>query len=435
MIQNIIKAIEARSDLKAWSVEHIKAKGGQQYDLSKRTEAIRSVETERYVVNLLRETNGPDGDPSCGTGSTTILPSGEIEDALNDAALTAGLVHNEPYHFPESAPIPDVPLSDDQVHGNPAKTAEDILGTLKASAAKYSSIRLTASECFVDEVTTRLVNSRGIDATQIRTDFHLEFVFIAGEGDEEVETFVMLDRRRAADLDVEGEVARRAQYASDLLIAGSAPEYSGPVIVQGGTLGTVVNSSVIKVLSQAESKYTEVTPWEIREPIFRIEVKGDPLNIWANRQLAYGSNSNRFDREGIPSQRVELIRNNKLVTFTASQRFSEYLGIPATGEFGDIEVGAGSKPASDLLEAPHVEVVEFSWFNPDAITGDFACEIRLGYIVEGKKRSPFKGGMLVGNLLDGFATMNWSAETDFYGDYLGPTTALFHDLKVAKGGG
>lgn len=85
------------------------------------------------------------------------------------------------------------------------------------------------------------------------------------------------------------------------------------------------------------------------------------------------------------------------------------------------------------MEVPHVEIVEFSWFNPDTITADFSCEIRLGYVVEGKKRTPFKGGLLVGNLLDALANANWSSETDFYGDYLGPTTARCNELTVASG--
>ena len=38
--------------------------------------------------------------------------------------------------------------------------------------------------------------------------------------------------------------------------------------------------------------------------------------------------------------------------------------------------------------------------------------------------------MLVGNLLDALADMRWSKETGFYGNYLGPKTALFNNLKV-----
>ena len=159
--------------------------------------------------------------------------------------------------------------------------------------------------------------------------------------------------------------------------------------------------------------------------------EGDPLTVWANRQLPYGVGANRFDAEGIPSHRLLLIKDNVLQAFSAGQRYAEYLGIPATGDFGAIEVAAGSRPAAELLGDPHVEVAAFSWFNPDTITGDFACEIRLGYVVEDGKRTPFKGGQLIGNYLQALASARWSEETGYYGAYQGPTTVRFDNLTVA----
>lgn len=431
MLEAIIQDLNARTDLKAWSVQHILTTGAQQYDLQASTEAVRSVEADRYIVNVLRETTDSDDNPGCGSGNVTLLKDGDISKTLDEAAFMAGLVHNDPYHFPEPAPIPDVALSDDQLQADPIGAVKEILSKLKDAAAKDARVRLTAAECFGEERTTHLVNSRGIDATQVATSLHLEWVLIAGEGDDEVESFVEYNRRRAADLNLEPELARRMQYTADLLVAELPTNYSGPVVIQGTTLATVMTTMLLKILSSAERKYTGEAPWEIGGSIFRNEVKGDALNIWANRQLPYGMNSNRFDTEGIPAQRVELIRDNELQTFTASNRYAEYLGIPATGAFGDIELSPGNTPIEELVGEPHVEVSEFSWFNPDPLTGDFACEIRLGYVVDGEERKPFKGGILVGNLLDALADVHWSSEPSFLGSYLGPTAARFNNLTVA----
>ena len=141
--------------------------------------------------------------------------------------------------------------------------------------------------------------------------------------------------------------------------------------------------------------------------------------------------SSAFDNEGTPGQRIALIQDNKLESYIADQRFSHYLDIPVTGSFGNLEVQAGNTPGADLQADPHVEIAEYSWFNPNPITGDFACEIRLGYIVDGSERTPFKGGMLVGNLLDALADVKWSSETGFYGNYQGPRSARFNNLKIA----
>jgi PmbA protein len=146
--------------------------------------------------------------------------------------------------------------------------------------------------------------------------------------------------------------------------------------------------------------------------------------------MPFGSNSNRFDEEGLPAQRLALIHANELVAFAASQRYADYLHLPATGAFGGVELPPGQAPSSALLAEPYVEIIQFSWFNPDLITGDFATEIRLGYLVQDGVRKPFRGGQLVGNYLDALADVRWSAETDFFGNYLGPRMARFSELKI-----
>jgi predicted Zn-dependent protease len=438
MLQAIIESLRSRSELKSWSVRHIKTESAQQYDLRDATESKRSVENERYIVEVLRETTDADGSKKCGASSVTILPGGDIASALDSVALMAGLVRNEPYDIPEPAPLPEVNFADKQLTTDPSKAAEGILAQLKEVASDSPHVRLTAAECFAEIDTTHLVNSRGIDATQVGTDVQMEWVFIAGEGEDEVEAFAMIERRRVSDLNLGVEVARRMQQAADILNATAPPSYSGPVIVRGETLAEMLGFNVlapnmIASLSSASRKYSGESQWDIGKSVFRGDVKGDPLNLWANRQLAYGTNSNQFDSEGIPAGRIELIRNNELVTFWARKRFADYLDIPATGDFGNIEIAPGSTPADDLASGPHVEIAEFSWFNPNNITGDFSCEIRLGYVVDGEKRTPFKGGMLVGNLLDALADVHWSSETGFYGNYLGPRMARFNDLTVAGG--
>lgn len=436
MLQAIIKSLRARSDLKGWSVRHIKTVGAQQYDLSDSTESKRNIENERYVVEVMRETADPDGTEKCGTSSVTILPGGDIPGALDNVALMAGLVRNQPYDLPEPAALPDVSMADEKLHADPAAAAGGILSRLKEVASDNPHVRLTAAECFTEIHTTHLINSRGIDVTQVGTDVQMEWVIIAGEGENEVEAFATMERRRVSDLNLDIEVAHRVQQAADILNAGPPPSYRGPVVVRGSTLGEMfafhpMAPNVIGTLSAASTKYAGETQWDIGKSVFRGEVKGDPLNVWANRQLPYGIYSNQFDVEGLPAQRVELIRNNELVTFWARQRFAQYLDLPATGDFGNIEFAPGSTPAEKLLAEPHVEIVEFSWFNPNAISGDFSCEIRLGYVVDGEVRTPFKGGMLVGNLLDALADVRWSSETGFYGNYSGPTTARFNELTVA----
>jgi len=436
MIGKIRKAIEKNSAIKAWIIRQESIQSSQQYELKDHAEAIRDVKNELFTVDVLCDSRDKDGKLSSGLGTVSILPGGEIQSALEKAVLTAQLVRNEPYDFADPAPIPELELADPVFQKDPEGEINRILAALKQTSDLYPHVRLTAAECFGEEKNTRLISSKGMDARQTTTDIYLQWVFIGGEGNDEVETFAEIQRRRISDLNLEEEASLRAQYTSDLLQAGKPENYTGPVVVQGGTLavmvaGDVLGGSLLQALSNGGLKYSGETPWEIGKSIFRGEVKGDDFTAWANRQLAYGVPSSAFDNEGIPAQRVPLISDNKLTSFTADQRFAHYLDMEPTGSFGSLELPPGETSTLDLLSGSYIEIAEFSWFNPNRMTGDFACEIRLGYLVENGKKKPFKGGMLVGNLLDALADVSWSRETGFYGNYLGPRGARFNALQVA----
>ncbi|HJZ47195.1 MAG TPA: metallopeptidase TldD-related protein [Roseiflexaceae bacterium] len=433
MLERIVAALQARADLAGWSAREIRSRQVQLYAVPNAIEARRAAMSERYVIQILRQTGGSDGSARCGDGSATLLPGDDIEAAIDTAALTAGLVQNQPYGLPEPGALPDVPLADPQIQSNAGQVLDQLHMRLRAAVLAQPHVQLTAAELYAEEQTIHFRNSRGLEATQIGTAIDLEWVLLCRDGAREAESFVELRRRRLEDIDVEAEVASRARHAADLLRAGAPPDYLGAVVLRGATLATFLNGGVIQTLASAATKFAKLSRWEVGEPVFHGQADGDPLTVFANRRLPFGNHAGRFDNEGQPAQRVELIRYSQLAAFTANQRYAEYLGIPATGDFGDIELPAGITPAVTLLDEPHVEVVDFSWFTPDEITGDFSSEIRLGYLVEGDRRTPFKGGALVGNVLDALANARWSAETGFFGDYQGPHIARFAGLRVAGG--
>jgi PmbA protein len=438
MLDDIIKALRGRRDIQAWTVRHVITRGAQNYAVPSGIESQRAVSSERYIVDVLRETQAADGAPSVGRGNATLLPGDDIAAAVETAAVIASLIHNPPYSFPEPADFPDVPLADTEFQADPLACLARTYAQLKAAADQFPAVRMTASECFGEEKTEHLCNSKGIDVSQVGTHIHAEAVLIAGAGDREVESFLDLNRRRVADLNLDETVGFNARSLVDLLNAGPTPNFSGPVVLRDEALATFMAGDgllggVLQQLGSAASKFNKYTTWEIGQSVFRKDVLGDPLTVWANRQLPYGTSAERFDEDGLPAGRVALILDNKLVAFSATQQYAEYLKVPATGKFGIVELPAGHSSAASLLNGKHVEVVRFSWFNPDSITGEFATEIRFGYLVDGDKRVPFRGGLLVGNWIDALGDVRWSAETGFYGNYQGPTTARFNHMKVAGG--
>jgi predicted Zn-dependent protease len=436
MIELIAEALKKRDNLAGWAVRHIRTHEAQMYAVPQGIESQRLVDNEKYLIDVLRNTSASDGSPAIGSGDASLLPGEDIDGAIDQATLMAGLVANPVYGLPDPAPVPNVPLRDPALEEDPTGVMRDVMGAMRAAAAKQPGVRLTAAECFGEVRETHLVNSRGLHVEQWATQIDLEFVLHCQKNGRESEIFDEMTRRRVSDLNLEAALESRARYALDSLEADSAVSWNGPVVLRNEALavfmaGDTLSGGVINALSSAASKYAKLSSWEVGKPVFRGEVKGDPLTVWANRAMPFGTASNCFDAEGLPARRLELIHENELVRFIASQRYADYLKIPATGAFGNMELPPGRTPAATLLADPHVEVIQFSWFNPDEITGDFATEIRLGYLVENGIRKPFRGGQLVGNYMDALADVRWSSETGFFGGYLGPQTARFAQLKIA----
>lgn len=435
MLDKIISALNARKDLAGWTVRHISNRGAQVYLVPSGIEAEREVSDEKYRIDVLCATKSADGSPAMGSGPATLLPGGDVSAAIEEAALVASLVANPPYSLPGPKQPPEVPLVDRVIKEDAATVCVDTMNQIQ-QVARYDDVRLTSAECFAETETVHVVNSRGIDAQQEGTRIEIEFILQSRKGEMNSEMIGVKTRRRASDLDLNSEISSRAQYTRDLLDPAPPPSWEGAVVLRGETLATFLGGdelavSTIGTLGSGASKYAKVSAWEMGKSIFHGDVRGDPFTFWGNRIIPFGNRSDVFDAEGIPAQRVKIVGDNVLKTFACSQKYADYLNIPATGELGNIEVSAGHTPAQGLLAESYVEVVMFSWFHPDAISGDFASEIRLGYLVENGKAKPFKGGQLIGNVIDGLADVRWSGETGFYGNYLGPHTARFSNFKVA----
>jgi PmbA protein len=383
MLDQIVSALKGRSDLVGWTVRHLRSHGAQVYAVPKGIESERLVNVERYQIEVLRQTTDPTGKEAVGSGDATLLPGGDMQAAIDQAVLMAGLVANPVHSLPAPAPLPDVLLVDPDLRKDPSAVTRNMMEQIRAAAAKHSDVHLTGAECFGEIHTTHLVNSRGVDAEQESTHIQVEFVLHSQRGESDVETFTEMTRRCVGDLHLEEQVEQRARHTLDQFETIAPPSWLGPVVLRNGVLaqfvaGDTLHGGVLQSLGSAASKYAKISPWEIGKSIFRGDVKGDSLTVWANRCMPFGSNSNRFDEEGLPAQRLALIHANELVAFAASQRYADYLHLPATGAFGGVELPPGQAPSSALLAEPYVEIIQFSWFNPDLITGDFATEIRLG---------------------------------------------------------
>ncbi len=279
MLDKIAKALTARKELVGWSVRHILNRQAQVYLVGKKMESQRTVLDERYRIEVFRETTAPDGSQGMGVGDVSMLPDDDIHAAIEKASLVAGLVCNPMHTIPAPAPLPDVPVLDDEIKKDALGTLKQVAQEMLDAGAMQGEVRLTSAEGFAELNAIHHLNSRGLDVQDELSNVNVEFVLQYKKGDEEVETFREYGRRRAMDLNIQAEVEQNAQLTRDLMRAGSPPNWEGPVVLRDNALvvfvgGDHLTPGVLQSKGSASQKFAKVSELEIGKSVFRGRSEG-----------------------------------------------------------------------------------------------------------------------------------------------------------------
>ena len=440
MLDQIVRALREQDGVHDWLVRHVQKKSTQHYVIGPRPENRRKVTSERAMVTIMNDHHPAQESHGLERGEAEIalLPTDleRLQQRLGQAVYMASLTDNPLYGLPDRSEYPAVDLVDPQMRDRPREVAARMIRELTERLATEEDVRLSSAEVFIEESSIAMENSRGARGRRVQTELLLDVVLLASHSGEEMESHAAFTRRRVADPNVPALVRRHAQYARDALVAGTPRTGSFPVIVTDDALAELLMSSGYSPLvlcSAAQLKYERISSWEVGQSILAQDQTGDPFTVHSNALLPFGTRSGSFDAEGLPGQRVLIIDNGLLSRFWAPQRYAEYLGIPATGTFGNMEIAAGSVPLGSLFDGkgPLYHIVAFSAMEPDPHTGDFVGEIRLGYEISEGRKHPVRGGSISGNLFEVLAAARLSQETVFLGDYLGPRAMRFAQVTVA----
>jgi predicted Zn-dependent protease len=449
MLEQLLATLEKTVGVNDWRVRRVRTWSNQYYLARRRPENERATSAERYEVEIYSDHPAADGGaPSRGSATLTLVPGDEVRlaERVQQGVFMASLTDNPPYSLPGPEVYPQVLTADRLLQVEPAQAARRLGEDLLAASAGEPGISLASAEVYVDRADVLLRNSRGVQAQQEETSLLVDFVLLAkGEAAHgakdgagvEMEAHTEVRRRALSELDLSALVRRQSRYARDTLRASTPATGRYPVIVSDDALRDLLAGMFVSPFafrSSAQYKYQRLSPWEVGQSIFGdAQPTGDALTLYANAVLPWGLGSACFDADGLPGRRLLLIENGVLRSFWATQRYADYLHVPPTGAFGNLEVMPGSMQVADMWggDAPLYHIVAFSSMSPDPVTGNFVGEIRLGYERIGNEVRPIRGGSLSGNVFTDLATARLSQEMAFLGNYLGPQAVRFPALTVS----
>ena len=420
---NTLVEILKHSGVTAWELSAVQERGWEFYFIRHALDQNRVKETESLTVKVFQLSE--DGE-SLGFASAQLprtATRGEAEALVKDLAYRATLVKNKPYTL--HRPVPAEGTAGEKI--DVPRIARDFLAVMR-SVPETAEEDINSYELFVSDKTRRFLNSEGVDVTESWPDSMLEVVINARSGGHEIELY-----RNYVSGSCDGEALRQdlacaMRFGRDRLRAVPTPALGKADVLFSGR-DAVSLYRYFAGRTDAQLIYRRMSDWAIGKPIAE-DVRGDSLTLTALRSLPNSASNRRYDAEGAPIADTVMLRAGVPEHFLGGRMFSAYMGLEESFLPTNLAASGGTHTEEELRRGPYLEVVEFSDFQVDSLTGDIFGEIRLAYWHDGDKVSPVSGGSLSGSMSDFVKEMYLSKETVQYNNWSIPALTLLKNVTV-----
>jgi predicted Zn-dependent protease len=374
------------------------------------------------------------------------LDPAEAKTQILDAKAISANARKPQFDLPEPREGIELPRGHDErllamiFEGNGAQATRTIHTRIRATMQPIQDVKLSCAEVLASASTVRVISSTGVDISFHKTNIYLEAVLTCRSGkpgEKGVEREFGFNRITVSpeQLDIQGVFLQQTQIARDATAAEPNPGFTGDVLLSGNSVTEFFaphhDLNPLVLHTSAKLHHMGLSSFRIGQPIGQF-TSGEPITITTNPSLPLGLYTMPVDEEGTPLQPAELVRNGLFASYIATARYAQYLGVPVTGNISNIQVNPGATREEHLRGNGYIEIVAFSWFNPNPLSGDFAAEIRLAYKWVNGRKTPIRGGTFTGNVFTNILAARFSKEIMQSGAYYGPRAVLFKNAVVNK---
>lgn len=422
MIHVIKGLLENNAHLSDWSIHETHTISEELFFIKKALDMNRTKDVRHYRITVYVDIN-EDDKTYTGMASYRLHPTmneEEIAQVIENAAFSARFAKNKAFQL--------VDPSDMQVTTSDRLSKLELTdGILAIRDQLYKSDHyvkgfINSSEIFVNHAYHRIMNSRGVDVSYQNQSCALEVLTQWKEAKEDVEIYEeyhYTDYHTAIEERIEEQLMR----AKDKAIAGPMPLLKDiPIIIRATEVREILNYYVRH--ANAMSVYEGVSQFKTGTSI-QGDVKGDYVNITLNPMMENSTKSSPVDRDGMILSTFNLITDGILNDYHGSNQYAQYLGIKPTGHIQNMEVGSGSKSYEQIIKEPHIEILSFSSFDMESVSGSFGGEIRLARYFDGENHAVFTGGSLSANIKEVQEKMYFTKEMEQVDYYRGPKALTY----------
>ena len=455
-------------------IKESKTRRIENYNIKKQSEMFREVEvTELFLtlyVTFSEESGGGEPVKYRGSYNTVIHPgtsADELRKIIKHGLFAARFVKNA--WFPLVSPC----AADDKT-GNAAggagsnatgsttccsgsntasSTADDIKLLAAIQTAFYANDthaegRLSYSEFFLTRSDVRIINSSGVDVKYSASGVYAETaVHWRSEKNGEIEISEMFRFNLPANVNVACDMLKERigqlfTVAEKKSAAQPTPQVGDiNILLSGACLAEFF--SYYHSCANTQMIYQHLSTFKDGEQIQTGDGSGcegsgcegcgcDRLTLTLDPLMEGSDSSYPYDNDGLRVYPETIIKDGKLLKYWGNTRFAAYLGIQPTGSISNYHITGGIYKAEDLRKEPYLELISFSAFQINPVTGDFGSEIRLGFYFDGEKTVAVTGGSITGNIAGVQNNMRMSVEEKQYNNYRGPATICIRGASISS---
>ena len=364
-----------------------------------------------------------------GDSSFIVYPStteAELETLIETAVEKALLIENQAYTLPEAGE------GKYQVESNFANhTLNEIAGVVANAvfaAEAEEGTALNSVEVFVNRNTITVVNSNGVNKTQVKYSAMVEAIPTYNGKEESVELYQQYNFNSLNEAVITAEIEEKLREVKARHEAKQPEaEITGNVI-----LNKLELSQLFADLAYDLGYYRVYAKSNVHKKgdMIQKDCTGDAITITMKGEAEGNIASAKFDGDGMSLTDIKVIEEGKAINYFGSNRFGQYLGEKPTGNLGCMIVEPGTACPKCLSKAPYMEVVSMSGLQVDAYNDYIGGEVRLAYYNDGNTITPVTGISITGKLSEVLSSIRLAKETAVHDRYIGPKKAILSGMKV-----
>ena len=423
---DIISLLKGNNQVSDFRVKWLLTDSYEAFYVHKKVEVLRAVSTEECSVTVYVDHDGGKGESSFSLYDSTTLD--EAKRKIELSVERARMICNNAYEIP----CGDKAFYD--VESNMKDYAMNELcekiATAVFKAETFDCGSLNAVEVFVTKRKENIVNSKGVDKTQITYSAMVEAIPTWTEGGESVELYENYRFTHFDEQDVISEIEGKMVEVRDRRIAQKpAVPMNCPVVIGAKEIDSLIDELCSQL--NYSSVYSHANVHSIGDKMQENPV-GDGLTVEMKGAIEGSPFSAKFDDDGLTLKDKVIVENGVVKGYFGSNRFGQYLGEKEiTGNLYCMSLCLGSATKGVLSGKQYVELVSLSGLQVDLYNDYIGGEVRLGYLYnEAGEKTPITGISISGSLKSALNAIRLSNQKTVKGAYEGPDFAILEGLTV-----